>query len=134
MAATPRRKRIVRPVSMELVLKATADSDPVAVFSSSGKLLGIVDPKDITPVSDSGADDDAAKKLPQPTRSGQTEATAGEQPQMGVQKARQQALAVKKSLYGNADAADQARVANEMGEAASRVLKHIHARGPRRRG
>lgn len=128
-----RRRKTIEPVSLELILKAEDDDMPVAVYNSAGKLLGIIAPSKITPVSDSGADDAAAKKLPQPTRATQTEASAGEQPQMGVAKARAAAAAMKKSLYGNATAEDQVRLATDMNAAAAQVLKQIHARGPRRR-
>ncbi|WP_042427420.1 hypothetical protein [Streptacidiphilus anmyonensis] len=129
---TPRPKTI-RPVTKALILKAKGDDDPVAVFSSSGRLLGIVDPSKITPVSDPDADQAPAKKQPQPTRSAQTEAAAGEDPELGIAKARATALQMKKVLSGgDYTAAEQDQVARDLSRASQRVLKHILANGPRR--
>ena len=132
MATTPRRKTI-RPISRELLRKA-AEDDPVAVFDQNGKLLGIVKPKDITAVSNPTSDEATAKKQPSPTRSAQTEAAAGEEPQMGAAKARAAALELKKALYTSATAEDQAKLATAMNVAAADVLKKIQARRPPRRG
>lgn len=132
MATTPRRKTI-RPVTRQLVMKAKDGDDPVAVFSSSGRLLGIVAPKDITPVSDPDADQAPAKKKPQPTQTQQTEQAAGETPEMSdLTKARATALGMKQKLYGgNMLASEQDQVARDLSQASQRVLKAILSQGPR---
>lgn len=130
--ATSRRRTTIRPVTRELVLKAKDGDDPVAVFSSSGKLLGIVKPGDITPVAD--PDTDASEEArPKPTRSTQAEAAAGEDPEMGIAKARAAAREIKRGLYAGGTVADREKLATAMNAAAIQVEKQIHSRGPRRR-
>lgn len=134
MAATPRKKPVIKPVSRAALRKAD-DEAPVPVYDARGNLVGIVGRKDITPVdgADAPTEKNPASKQPKPTLREDTLAAAGEDPEMGIQKARAAALQVKQGLYGGGIAADKDRLAVEMSAAASRVLKEIQGQAHVRR-
>lgn len=129
---TPKRnpaaaRRIMPPgEATRMLRKAKEEAEWLAVYDGNGKLVGIVDPEKVTPISDgSDAADDAQQ--PQPARSTQAEAAAGEDPEMGLQKRQ---LAVKKGLYGGGSAVEQAQLADALNEAAAVALDAVHRRRP----
>lgn len=134
---TPKRnpaaaRRIMPPgEATRMLRKAKEEAEWLAVYDGNGKLVGIVDPDKVTPITDGseGADDG---QQPQPTRSAQAEAAAGEDPTMGVQKRRAN---LRKGLYdGSLTATEQVDLIDALNAAANVALDRIHGRrpGPRR--
>lgn len=111
------------------VRKAKPSEDWIACYDARGNLVGICDPKDITPVS-GPATGGTAKALPKPKTAASTEAAAGEEPQMGIAKRQKEIAELRKGLTGPGLAPDQDRLALEMGQAAQRVLRQIHRGRP----
>lgn len=125
---TPSRKPVIRPVERHLILKAKDGDDPVAVFDQHGKLLGIVDPSKITPVSNPGGDAappteaPVTKQRPKPARP----ARLAQPKRLTGAEAQAAALAIKKGLYAGGDVADRERLAKQMNAAAIEAEKKIH--------
>lgn len=128
-----------KPLARTPVRKAPKAGDWVALFDRNGKLIGITDPKNITPVSD-GAHDTAAKALPKPKPSSDAEAAVGEQPQMGIAKrargsapATRQQLAkaeatlaeYKSRLYKSTDPAEQNEIRDVLTAASAEAFRRI---------
>jgi hypothetical protein len=111
----------------QILRKAKDAGEWLACYDANGKLMGIVDPDDVTPVSDGAAD---AAQQPKPTASAQTEAAAGEDPTMGVAKRAREHSRLKKGLYGGGTAGEQAELAEQLNEAAIVALDVIQGRRP----
>jgi hypothetical protein len=106
------------PTSPARRLVRKADAPPlVAAYDASGRLIGVVDPADITPVAvDTTAPrDDAGAEADDPSAE-------------DVTKAMQQ---LKKALRDTVDAPEQARLATSMNQAAAVGLRRIHSVPPR---
>ncbi|MHA6761820.1 hypothetical protein [Streptacidiphilus sp. PAMC 29251] len=120
MTTAPRRT--IRPVTRALIAKAKPDESWVALYNESGQLIGICDPKNITPIaeSSSGAPQQAAPKA----APAKAPVAAAQQPD---EMAKQQAVAqLRKGLNAPRAAAENDLLAQQMGAAATRVLSEIH--------
>lgn len=126
-----------KPAPRVAIRKAkAADGDWVALYDENGKLIGITDPANITPISDASGPapdltpapaaevgvpaDGVTKQARRPASS----ATAGQEAMAKTA----QITALRKGLNAPRLAADNDRHAAAMGEAAAKVLAEILAR------
>jgi hypothetical protein len=107
MPRTATRPRLVRKADK----KALA-----AAYDQTGKLIGLVDPDEITPIADLSAPEEDLDPVP----AGEVGTPADE---VG-----KRASVLKKSVYRSTDVAEQNRVAEHLNAAAIAGLRIIHGR------
>lgn len=128
MATAPRKT--IRPVTRALISKAKPDESWVALYDENGTLIGIADPKNITPISDSGTS--APPKQQAAPKTAPAKAPAPAAAQQPDEMAKQRGVAeLRKGLMAPRLASENDALAAQMGVAAERVLREIHKR-PRR--
>ena len=118
-----------RRLGRAAVRKAKPDETWIAAYDQNGKLIGIVDPKKLTPLSDDADDETQADPATAP-KAAAVPAPTPDQEAMAKQR---QVVALRKGLNAPGLAADNDRRAAQMGAAAWQVLAAIHDRpAPRR--
>lgn len=122
----------VSPAQALVRKAAKPDESWVALYDENGQLLGITDPKNITPVANGTAA--AAKPKAAPAKDAAAPAAAPQAAAVpeAVQKQRRTA-ALKKALYGGGTTEEQNRIAEELNAAAIVGLDLIQGRTRPRR-